>query len=351
MALSAPPRAPAFPGLRFPWAGDFAQGLAPVQVDGKYGFIDTLGRRPIAPEFDYAGGFSENRAPVLIGGKWGYLDVTGRVAIPPVFDFAGAFAEGLALVATEAGYGFIDSAGAPVGDMQYSDARPFSEGLAAVRVGFDDYSAWGFVDRRGDLAIPPLFTDVPGGFSEGYAVVRTESEMPYRSGFIDSSGGFAIDTLYDAAGDFHEGLAPVGRGEWRGNRFQGTWGYVDGTGRLATPLAYAWAGAFREGKALVRLAAGGYAWIGRDGRVLRAFREDLEVVRQEEGDLVTYKLHDACGFLDSLGGVPVGTPFAEAGTFRQGWARVRLITDGPIVWGYIGRDGRYLGGSSSMAAH
>ncbi|MDB5050736.1 MAG: hypothetical protein JWO30_3807 [Fibrobacteres bacterium] len=347
MALPAAGPSPLLPGIRFSWAGDFSEGMAPVRVAAKYGFIDTAGTLRVQPRFDYTGGFSENRAPALTGGKWGYLDVTGREAIPAVYAYAGAFREGLAPVATEEGYGFIDSNGVPVGDMGYSDARPYSEGLAAVRVGFDDYSAWGFVDRRGELVIPPLFTDVPGGFSEGFAVVRMESEMPYRSGFIDSSGGFAIDTLFDAAGDFHEGLAPVGRGDWRGNRFEGDWGYVDTTGRLVTPLAYAWAGPFRNGTALVRLKGGGNAWIGRNGRVLRSFRADLEVTRGSEGDLVTYKLRNLCGFVDSLGQEPTEPIFAEAGTFSQGWARVRLITAGSRNWAYIDKHGRYLGGSTN----
>jgi hypothetical protein len=319
-------------------------------VGNRFGFIDTSGAMRIPAAFDRVGAFSGGLAPFLENGKWGYVGVTGARAIPPAYGFAGPFREGLAPVATDSGYGYIDREGRPVGGMGYSDARPYSEGLAAVKVDYEDYSAWGFVDRRGEFAIPPLFSDVGAGFSEGLAVVTVENEMPYRAGFIDTSGGFAMDTLYDAAGDFHEGRAPVGRGEWRGNRFDGRWGYVDSTGRLATPLAYAYAGPFRDGKALVRLTGGGYAWIGRDGRILRAYREDLEVSRPQDGDLVTYKLRMWCGFLDSLGREPLGNSFYDAGSFRCGWARVRLPAAGPAVWGYIGRDGRYLDSAGSASA-
>lgn len=333
------------PALGFLWAGDFAQGLAPVSLGGKYGFIDTLGRMRIPPRFECAGGFRRNRAPVLSGGRWGYVDVTGRMAIPAAFGYAGAFSEGFAPVASDSGYGFIDSNGVPLGGLRYTDVRPFSEGLAAVRMGFEDYGAWGFLDRRGRMAIPPLYTDVPMGFSEGFAVVRVERELPYRSGYIDTSGGFAIDTLYDAAGDFHEGLAPVGRGGWLGNRFQGSWGYVDSTGRPVTPMAFAWAGPFRSGKALVRLQSGEYAWIGRQGRILGAYRSGLEVIPPEESGPVTYKVRDGYGILDSRGRDPRGPAFADAGTFHEGWARVRVVTDGKSVWGYIDGHGSYLGGS------
>lgn len=345
MAYASPRKIAPVPGIHFAWAGDFAEGLAPVREGGKYGFIDTSGGMRIGPAYACAGGFSGNRAPAMMDGKWGYLDVTGRAVIPARFDYAGAFREGLAPVAVQDSFGFIDSNGTPVGGMDYTDARPYSEGLAAVRVGFDDYSAWGFVDKRGEMAIPPLFTDVPGGFSGGLAVVKMEGELPYRSGFIDTSGGFAIDTLYDAAGDFHEGRAPVGRGEWMGGRFRGVWGYIDTSGRLATPLAYSSAGAFREGRALVRLSGGGNAWIDPQGAVLSAFPEDLEIARPETGDLVTYKVRERCGFLDPSGRRITPPVFSEAGDFRQGRARVRLVTGQADIWGYIDGNGRYLGGT------
>lgn len=346
------------PRFRFSWAGDFSEGMAPVGTDGRFGFIDTSGAYRIAPLFEYAGGFSGNRAPVLVSGGWGYVDVTGAIAIPAVYDWAGAFREGLAPVAADGQYLFIDSAGTPAGPLRFSDARPYSGGYAAVRLGEGEYGAWGFVDRTGNLAIPPLFDDVPGGFSEGLAVVKMENERPFRSGFIDSSGGFAFDTLYDAAGDFHEGRAPVGRGEWRGNRFEGLWGYADTTGRPVTAITYAEAGPFHEGKALVRFPyggatdgvnggeGGGYALIGKDGAIIRAFRADAEMRRGPGSDMVTYKLHRLCGFLDPETGRAIPPGFSEAGEMRQGLARVKLPGLKDRGWTYIGRDGAFLGGAA-----
>jgi hypothetical protein len=336
------------PRLRFDWAGDFSDGLAPVKADGRFGFIDTAGRYRIMPGLEYAGGFSCGRAPALIGGRWGYLDVTGAIAIPAAYDWAGAFREGLAPVAADSTYGFIDTTGAYAGPLRFSDARPYSGGYAAVRFGED--GAWGFVDRQGSLAIPPLFNDVPGGFSEGLALVRMENERPFRSGFIDTSGGFAIDTLYDAAGDFHQGRAPVGRGEWHGNRFEGAWGYVDTTGRLVTGLTYLEAGPFQDGIALVRLLkGGGNALIGRDGRIITAFRDDAEVETGPESGMVTYKLHNLRGLLNPATGAAIPAAFAEAGALRQGWARVRIAGLDRRAWAYIDGNGRFLGGVADAA--
>ncbi len=346
------PSEPIHPCLRFDWAGDFSEGLAPVEVEGRFGFIDTLGTIRIPTGYEFAGEFSCNRGPALQGGKWGYLDVTGRMIVPAAYDWAGPFREGLAVVAIDSQYAVIDTNGDFAGPLRFSDAHGYSGGYAAVRIGEDENAAWGFVDRQGRLAIPPLFNDVPEGFSEGLAVVRMENERPYRSGYIDSSGGFAIDTLYDAAGPFHEGLAPVGRGDWRGNRFHGAWGYVDTTGRLVTSLTFAEAGAFQDGKALVRLlSGGGNALIDRRGRVLKSFRADAELGTGPAGSMVPYKLHDLYGLVDPGNGRCVTAAYAEAGSLNQGWARVKLTGGVRGAWAFVAGDGRFLGGVANVAAH
>ena len=52
----------------------------------------------IAPQYEDAEFFNEGLAAVEKNGKWGYIDETGAVVIPFRFDTAGNFSEGLALV-------------------------------------------------------------------------------------------------------------------------------------------------------------------------------------------------------------------------------------------------------------
>jgi translation initiation factor 6 (eIF-6) len=52
----------------------FREGLAGVEINGKYGFIDTKGNLVIPPVYDDAWHFSEGLARVEINGKWGYID-------------------------------------------------------------------------------------------------------------------------------------------------------------------------------------------------------------------------------------------------------------------------------------
>src|SRR6218665_1119163 len=66
--------------------------LAPVKIDGKWGYIDKSGKIAINPQFDFAWEFQEGLAVIQFGDKngfdkWGYIDKTGEIVIEPQFDF------------------------------------------------------------------------------------------------------------------------------------------------------------------------------------------------------------------------------------------------------------------------
>jgi hypothetical protein len=103
--------------------------------------------------------------------------------------------------------------------------------LAAVKID----GKWGFIDKTGQMVIPPHFdggaddalaslADGPR-FSEGLAAVLIDGKL----GFIDKSGQmviqpqFAKPSLFDKPCYFVGGLALV----WAGEK----WGYIDKTGK------------------------------------------------------------------------------------------------------------------------
>jgi hypothetical protein len=59
---------------RFDFAANFSAGLAPVQIDRKWGYITPSGKVAIARRFDNAAVFVEGLARVQVGNKWGYLN-------------------------------------------------------------------------------------------------------------------------------------------------------------------------------------------------------------------------------------------------------------------------------------
>lgn len=97
-------------------AWPYFEGLAPVKLNGKWGYIDPSGKIAIAPQFEdgaprYSiGVFREGLAEVKIGSQWGFINKEGRVVIPPRFDAAFGFSNGLAEV-RDPDCSYIDTSG------------------------------------------------------------------------------------------------------------------------------------------------------------------------------------------------------------------------------------------------
>jgi hypothetical protein len=184
----------------------FADGLAPVAIQGKWGYIDAAGKWVINPQFESTHGFTDGLAPVEAGGRWGLIDRAGKFVVNPQYDHVFGISEGYAIVVSGTGtipecpkycgyYGFIKTTGEPLGgvriqerpnpDGSYSSpVRPFSEGLAAVKT--DD--GWGFIDITGKMAIEPQF-EFAGGFRDGIAFVTALGKDAY----ITKTGAFVVN--------------------------------------------------------------------------------------------------------------------------------------------------------------
>lgn len=93
---------------RFDQAWPFIEGLALVQLYGKYGFINKNGESVIPFRFEKALPFSEGLAAVCLNGKWGFIDATGLSAIPYKYTEVTGFDNGLAAAVLGDKIGYID---------------------------------------------------------------------------------------------------------------------------------------------------------------------------------------------------------------------------------------------------
>ena len=157
----------------------FSEGLAHVQLNDKWGFIDKTGKEIILFKYDDAEDFSEGLAPVELNFKWGFIDKTGKEVIPLKYDNAYSFSEDLDLVKLNGKWGFIDKTGKIVIPFKYDDAGNFSEGLAPVKLN----GKWGYIDKTGKIVIP-LKYNYADSFFEGLARVKLNGKY----GFIDKFG-------------------------------------------------------------------------------------------------------------------------------------------------------------------
>lgn len=109
---------------KYKFIGDFKEGRAMVEIDGKYGFIDHNGKEVIECKYDYVGSFEEGRAPVLRDGEgWGYIDLDGNEVIECIYDDAFIFEHGLGMVYRDGYYGFVDCDGFEVIECIYDFAE------------------------------------------------------------------------------------------------------------------------------------------------------------------------------------------------------------------------------------
>ncbi len=320
--------------------------LYPVEIDGKYGFIDEQGTLKFTlPDDVYTvAGFSEGLAVVAkkvpnTHGRWGYIDHTGKVVVETKFNLAKSFSEGLAAVIvsdqpSSAGgkIGYIDRTGRMVIQPKFDHGSvsdyAFTEGLAAVPLA---NGKWGYIDKTGKFVIEPRF-DLALPFSEGRAVVAI-AEPAYaerKSGVIDTQGRWIVEPQYESVGEFSEGLAPVSLGE--------KIGFIDPQGQVAIKLqfhAHRWCpdsggkgspNRFSEGLAAVQVD-GKWGFIDRSGKWVinpafactLPFSEGLALigVREEEGRWLF-------GYIDKTGATVIKPQFSEARSFAGKLASVNL---------------------------
>ncbi|MGD1091747.1 MAG: WG repeat-containing protein [Bryobacteraceae bacterium] len=234
-------------------AGEFSEGLAPFEAEGKpgvrnlhpgaflyrdypgfKGFLDRTGGVAIEPAFADVGSFVHGLARAVLDGychvatswggrlgtpttgspgdcgfapddavspcKVGFINREGKFAIEPWFESALDFQEGFAAVRLGGLWGFIDTNGSVVIPPRFERAQSFQEGFAAVQVG----GKWGLIDKTGILIISPRFEAVEG-FSESLAIAHQHQ----RSFYIDRTGHTRIKGPFREATPFVHGLAAV----------------------------------------------------------------------------------------------------------------------------------------------
>ena len=298
--------------------GSFNNGLAVALVNGKYGYIDKVGKLAIAPQYASAMSFAEGFAAVKVGEKWGYIDTKGNVVIPPQFRAAESFSEGLAKVWLDNGSDFIDKTGKRVNADKFDTAYSFSDGVAIVA----NQQQWSFIDKTGKLLMP-LQAHSLSPFSEGLAAINVNGKY----GFIDKTGKTVIEPKFEAVRPFSEGLAAV---RVRVSEYSERWGYLDKTGKLIIEPQFTEVQQFSEGLAGVQLDSN-WGFIDKSGSMVipnqfvgpenykgdgvYPFFEGLAMVRQGE----------KAGFINKTGNFVIQPQFLDASSSSEGLARVSAI--------------------------
>ncbi len=235
---------------------DFEGGIARVELDDKYGFVDQQGNVLVPVIYNKVRYFSESLAPVNNGfdynnkGEWGYADKSGRIVIPIGFKMAGAFSGGKALVKfDEDRYGFINKQGKEIRSL--TDKNGIRYFLGSGWYHFYEVTVdgkIGFYDDNGDEIIPIKYDDFKttynGGLFSKNGLIAVS--LNGKWGFVDENDQAVVPFIYEALDHFDDdGPASV--------KLDGKWGYIDAKGNVVIPMQYDWAESFYHGTAKVSL--------------------------------------------------------------------------------------------------
>lgn len=302
--------------------------LFPVFLNGKWGFIDAMGRLRVEPQFDEAKTSSNGMAAFRQGRNWGFISVQNpSQRIAASFDFVGDFSqEGLALARAEGGqYGYINASGEWTISPTFELATSFTEGLAAVR----QDGLWGYIDQTGTQVIDFAYSSA-GTFAEGLAAV----EGPNGWEYINQQGNSAIRLSFQIsfAGTFAEGLAPIQTTEG--------WGYINTAGALVIPIQFEQAESFSLGYAQV-MDDNRFGYINATGEL--AVEYQFDEARPFRESAAAVRLGNRWFFVDASNGKLVRTPaFHGVEDFQQGLALVWFDQDQNQRFAYIDPTGEYV---------
>jgi len=202
--------------------GIFNEGLAPVKIGEKWGYLDKTGKIKINAQFDYAYLFSDGLAAVAMTNKekgetlWGFVNNKGDIAINYQFKNVGKFNSGLAIVYDGKKYGYIDKTGKYIINPQFDFAGEFKNDLAIIRQG----SMCGYIDNTGKIIINPQF-NTASSFSENGMASVSSSDRKY--GYIDKDGKYIINPQFEYSSDFFNRIAFV--------KSSDKWGVIDEKGK------------------------------------------------------------------------------------------------------------------------
>jgi hypothetical protein len=351
------------------YSGSFNEGLAPILVDGKYGFINTNGEIVVKPVFGRVSHFTNGVAlfhKTDLQGECGYINTKGDVilrmkrlhwGVPP-FD-------GMLLFEVEDKVGYANESGKIVIEPKFAYMkqretfiRPFNswwsfrEGMATIPFG----DKCGYIDRMGNIAIPPRY-DEASVFVRGLARVKTAEGYS----FIDKTGK-RIAGPYTYAKHFMENIIEDPPYEWPrdltavyvgGERDPyywgdkalagGKWGYINTNGQMVIPPQFDEAYGFGvEGLANAEIGSETFL-IDRQGRIvtgkgmwmIREFHEGLAefIIRGSQEDAPLKH-----GYLDTKGRPVIKAIYEDSSAFSEGLAGIRLNGK----WGFIDSSGNMV---------
>ena len=291
---------------------------------------------------EVCGFFEGGLCPVQVGGKWGYINQNGKIIIPCQFDDAYSFYGSVALVKKDNKWGVINSKGkliCPCYRSEPNSVPPIHDGIIC-RVGEDPKERC-YIDIDGNIVIDTSNYSYIGDFCNGYASVqRNDNEY----GLINTKGEIVIPFgKYNYIWDVYCGVAEVEVRNSTGD-YKSYYGYVDTSGKEVVPIGKYDRIDWREQyNCIVRVIKGDkFGYVDkRNGKEITPIAFDYSKIDKfsmyNSEDMTVIKTDTKVYIYNEESHVVnITTSFSDIGFFSEGLCAV--IADGKV--GFINKEGK-----------
>jgi hypothetical protein len=296
----------------------------------------------------------------------GMVDVrTGEIVVPMIYASVSEFCKkGFARVSTiseesrdngtwDERWGIVDMSGTLVVRPSYTQIMTFDpvHGLAPVELNPNDRrsenywnmpSRWGFINTRGEVAIPLEFDRVGWeGFGDGKSGLAPVGQQQggcccsTKWGFVNTRGVLVIPYIYSDVTSFRDGLARVSDGS-------GSSWLINASGERIIPLGGGnsiWWGGFGDNGLGI---ASESVVINTRGEIVFSIDYGKISHYANEGMFSVISWNDRFGFANSRGELVVPMEYAQTHSFNDGLAAVAVGRNNDWdnwKWGFVNTSG------------
>ena len=164
-----------------------ANGLIKVDVNNKYGFINTEGNEVVPCIYDDAYNFQDGFALVMVNRKFGFVNTEGDEVVPCKYDYINIrdlFSYGYADVGFNGQYGIVNTSGKEIVPCAYDQINWIDEKVFKVKLN-DKY---GLFNSSGKELAPCIYDVIEGRSADGPFLVRAKGKY----GTIDAEGNYTF---------------------------------------------------------------------------------------------------------------------------------------------------------------
>ena len=154
----------------------FSCGLAAMNIDGFWCYVDTTGSVVLHDEWTHVTTFVDGTAWVAKDNVYAKIDVYGNYLEDYKYTYeyinSRSFKSNSGGITYKAGTGFVNSSGEVIAyDSEWSNAWAFNDGYAFVLKN----GKWGVIDKNGNLVIPHEYSG--GNYGEGYFILIKDNVL------------------------------------------------------------------------------------------------------------------------------------------------------------------------------